>query len=340
MKNLKNRSLIRLMPLFIAVAAAVMAGCQARIPLNPTPAGSATVTPVNTVVQTAVNTATRTLTGTPTQVIDTATVTNTKTPTEVLTATETATATQTATNIASAMPTVIGGIAQPTVVLGTSSRFAILSHSSITDVPTSLITGNVGLYPGTSSSCDLDPITEINGTGINGMGVAGAYEIYVAGFSTPVDDMLIQAKADALAGYNDAVNAVRGTATSLSGNINGLTLAPGLYESLSTIEISPAGILYLDGQGDPDAVFVIRSSTSITTEAGSEVVLTGSAQAKNVFWSAGTAVTLGTNSKMKGTFIASSSVSLLTGARLDGRVLIQGAAAGSVALQMATIVLP
>jgi hypothetical protein len=152
--------------------------------------------------------------------------------------------------------------------------------------------------------------------------------------------MLIAAKSAAQAAYLDATAAVRGTPTAISGNLNGLTLAPGLYESGSSIEISPGGILYLDAQGDGNAVFVIRSATSITTEATSEVVLAGSAQARNIYWAAGSTVTLGTNSKMKGTLIACTSISLLTGARLDGRALIQGAAAGQVSLDQSTIITP
>jgi hypothetical protein len=152
--------------------------------------------------------------------------------------------------------------------------------------------------------------------------------------------MLIAAKTDAQIAFDNARAAVRGTPTPVSGNINGLTLVPGLYESGSSIEISPSGFLYLDAGGDVNAVFIIRSATSITTSATSEVVLTGGAQAANIYWTAGSAITLGTNSKMKGTLIAGTSISLLTGARLDGRALIQGAAAGQVSLDQGTIVRP
>jgi hypothetical protein len=214
------------------------------------------------------------------------------------------------------------------VYLGAAGRFAILSSSAITNIPTSAITGDVGLSPGARSSIAGLTNPEVTGT------------IFAADDADPVPAMLIAAKAAAEAAYLNAVAAVRGTPTPISGNINGLTLVPGLYESGTSIEISPGGILYLDAQGDANAVFVIRSATSITTEATSEVRLTNSAQAANIYWAAGSAVTLGTDSKMKGTVIASTSISLLTGARLDGRALIQGAAAGQVSLDHSTIVLP
>ncbi len=214
------------------------------------------------------------------------------------------------------------------VNLGSAARFAILSNSAITNIPTSAITGDVGISPGARSSITGLTIPEVTGT------------IFAADDADPIPAMLVTAKNDAEAAYLDAVAAVRGTPTSISGNLNGLTLVSGLYESGTSIEISPGGILTLDAGGDANNVFVIRSATSITTEATSEVRLTGNAQAKNIFWSAGSTVTLGTNSKMSGTLIASTSISLLTGARLDGRALIQSAAAGQVSLDQNIIVRP
>ncbi len=221
-----------------------------------------------------------------------------------------------------------GPAGQAPVNLGTAARFAILSNSAITNIPTSAITGDVGISPGARSSITGLTLPEVTGT------------IFAADDAVPVPAMIIQAKTDAQAAYLDAVAASRGTPTPVSGNVNGLTLVPGLYQSGTSIEISPGGFLYLDGQGDVNAVFVIRSATSITTEATSEVVLTNGAQAKNVYWSAGSTATLGTNSKFKGTIIASTSISLLTGARLDGRALIQGPAAGQVSLDKVIIVRP
>ena len=85
---------------------------------------------------------------------------------------------------------------------------------------------------------------------------------------------------------------------------------------------------------------MIRSATSITTESTSQVVLEGSAQAKNVFWVAGSTITLGTNSIMNGTLIAGTSISFLNMADLTGRAIIQSAAAGQISLSQNTIVLP
>lgn len=227
--------------------------------------------------------------------------------------------------------------AQEPVPLGASSAFAILASAEITNIPTSAITGDVGLTPDTGSNISgfSDPLTcpEVIGT---------IYAVDVSGPACAVANptLLLDAKADAEVAFINARAAVRGTPTSVSGNLNGLTLYPGLYESLTSLEISPGGHLYLDAQGHGNAVFIIRSETSITTEATSAVVLTHGAKAANVYWTAGSSVTLGTNSIMKGTLIAGTSISLLTGASLEGRALNQGAAAEAITLDSSIITVP
>lgn len=327
MKTILRFLLIAALPLIIVAGCSKRDGITYPVTNTPVPGSTATVTRTSTQV---VNTATFTMTST----ISVNTATITMTSTEISTATATATATATSTNVAAAMPTAIGGVAQATPVLGTSSRFAVLSFSDLTNIPSSSITGDVGISPGARSNI----VGLVDGDGQ----VNPSYAIYASDDIAPPGTaaMLTQAYNDAGAAYIDAMNASRGTSTSLVGDINGLTLAPGLYESGSSIEISPGGIVYLDAQGDADGVFIIRSATSITTESTSQVVLAGSAQAKNVFWVAGSTITLGTNSIMKGTLIASTSISLLNMADLQGRAIIQSASAGQISLSQNIIVLP
>lgn len=228
-------------------------------------------------------------------------------------------------------------VLQVAVPLGSASNFAVLASAAITNIPTSMIRGAVGLTPDTGANISgfIDPATcpEIIGT---------MYSVDATGPACAVIDptILLNAKDDAEIAFNNARAAVRGTPQAISGNLNGLTLYPGLYESSSSLEISSAGFLYLDAQGNSNAIFIIRSATSITTEATSEVVLTKGAKAANIYWIAGSAITLGTNSIMKGTLIAGSSLSLLTGADLEGRALNQGAAAEAITLDSSTITVP
>lgn len=228
-------------------------------------------------------------------------------------------------------------VIQEPVQMGVTSTFAILASAAITNIATSQITGDVGLTPDSGSNITGFSVPEFCPEVIGKM-----YAVDAAGPACALIDaaFLIDVKSAALSAFDDARNAARGTPQAISGNLNGLTLYPGLYESGTSLEISPGGFLYLDAQGDVNAVFVIRSATSITTEATSEVVLTKGAKATNVYWTAGSTVTLGTNSIMQGSMIAGSSLSLLTGANLEGRALNQGPAAEAVTLDAATITVP
>jgi hypothetical protein len=223
------------------------------------------------------------------------------------------------------------------VPLGSASNFAVLASAAVTNIPTSDITGDVGLTPdaGSGISGFSMPLTCPEVTGV-------VYAVDASGPACAVINptLLASAKTDAGVAFINANAAVRGTPQAVSGDLNGLTLYPGLYESGSSIQISPGGFLYLDAQGDENAVFIIRSATSITTSAGSEVVLTKGAKAANVYWTAGSAATLGTNSIMKGSVLAGTAVSLLTGADLEGRALNQGASAAAISLDSSVITVP
>jgi hypothetical protein len=89
------------------------------------------------------------------------------------------------------------------------------------------------------------------------------------------------------------------------------------------------GILTLDGSTNPNGVWVFQVGSALTTAAGgagtpaSQVVLIGGASAHNVFWVIGSSATLGTNSIFQGTIMAKASITLGTGATLDGRALAE-----------------
>ena len=146
----------------------------------------------------------------------------------------------------------------------------------------------------------------------------------VSPFGIHAGDVAAQtAKVDLLAAYNDAQS--RSTnAISLPGQLGGLTLAPGLYVNASTSGISgtgPNGILTLDAQGDPNAVWIFKMGSTLITDAGTSIVLAGSAQASNIFWQVGSSATLGVNSVFYGTILADASITMNTGAVLHGRAL-------------------
>lgn len=134
--------------------------------------------------------------------------------------------------------------------------------------------------------------------------------------------------------YYDAASRSSEELVKLSGNIGGLTLTPGLYKSLSSIAISSADLTF-DAKGNADAIFIIQIATTLITRIGRKVILTGGALASNIFWQVGGSATFEANSFFNGTVMAMHSITLNTGAKLNGKIL---AINGAVVLAGNTIV--
>ncbi len=149
------------------------------------------------------------------------------------------------------------------------------------------------------------------------------------------DPTAVEGKADLTTAYDDAAGRTDSPVI-VSGNIGGLTLPPGLYKSASSLALS-SGDLTLDAQGDANAVFIFQTASTLTTTAGRRVILSGGAKASNVFWQVGSSATLGTNSDFKGSILAFASVTLNSGATLEGRALTR---IGAVSLSGNTITRP
>jgi hypothetical protein len=132
--------------------------------------------------------------------------------------------------------------------------------------------------------------------------------------------------------YNNAKGRV-GAFTPAVGNVGGLTFTPGLYRSGTSTAISGGGNLTLDAGGDPNAVFIFQIASTLTTSSGFGVTLTGGAKPSQIFWEVGSSATIGTGSQFYGTILANTSITMVSGATLNGRALA-GAISGTGAVTM------
>jgi hypothetical protein len=205
--------------------------------------------------------------------------------------------------------------AQATLSLGTAASFGVLAGSTVANTGPTTLRGNLGVSPGSA--------------------VTGFPPGIVIGTQHVADTAAAHAQLDLTTAYNAAAGRTVG-AVLLAGNLGGLTLAPGLYKSTSSLEIS-SGDLTLNAQGDANAVFIFQMASTLTTTSGRQVILSGGAKAANVFWQVGTSAALGTTSVFKGTIMADQSITLATGASLEGRAL---ARIGGVTMDSNVITVP
>jgi len=217
------------------------------------------------------------------------------------------------------------------VNLGSAGAFAVLAGSMVTDVPTSAITGHVGLSPAAGSA--IAGLTAVEVTGniytVDATGPAG---------STTAAAMLTAAQGDLTIAYNNAAGRTPVPSGPFlnpgTGNIGGLTLVPGLYKFTSSCLITGSDLIL---SGTATDVWIFQIAADLNVGNGIQVTLAGGAQASNIFWQVGTSASLGTTSVFKGTILADQSIALNTGASLNGRALARIAA---VTLAACTIVNP
>ncbi|KAJ5613403.1 hypothetical protein N7510_006597 [Penicillium lagena] len=194
------------------------------------------------------------------------------------------------------------------VGLGTAGNFLVLAATTVTNTNTDTIVdgGDLGVSPGNAVT-NFPPGEVIGGTIHAGDAVAA------------------QAQLDLATAYGDAAGQAP-TATLQNPELGGLTLFAGTYKAGSTTTFGITGTLTLDGQGDPDSVWIFQMGTTLITASSSRVVLTNGAQACNVFWQVGSSATLGTGSTFVGTIMALTSITATTNVAIQGRLLALNAA--------------
>lgn len=200
------------------------------------------------------------------------------------------------------------------VNLGAASGFAALAGSGITIIGPTTITGDIGAYPTAT--------------------ITGTENLTLIGINHGGDSASQSAQAALLTAYNDAGGRAYDLIYAGGFDLVGQTLNSGVYRSDSSLALS--GTLTFDAQNDPDAVFIIQTGTTLITASGSQILLINGAQAANIIWQVGSSATLATDSYFVGSILAHDSITLKTGATVDGQVL---ALAGAVTFDSNTLTL-
>jgi hypothetical protein len=202
------------------------------------------------------------------------------------------------------MTATAAGAASPGPVgRGTAGDFAVLAGSTVTNTGATVLTGDLGLSPGTS--------------------IAGFPPGEVRGAIHQTDAVALQAKKDLVTAYDDAAG--RTSNATISADLGGRTLTPGVYRGAPSLHLT--GTLTLDAQGDQNAVFIFQAPAStLITASASRVLLIGGAQACNLVWQVGSSATLGTGSSFAGNILALQSITVNHGTTVDGSTLARNAA--------------
>ncbi len=235
--------------------------------------------------------------------------------------------------LVTAVPAMAGAPEVP-VNLGTAGNFAILAKTAITTTGTTSIVGDIGISPAdrtyiTGFALTMDATNQFSTSSL----VTG--QVYAADYTDPTPAYMTTAIGDMDTAYVNAAGRTLPNATELgAGNIGGMTLAPGLYK-WGTGVIIPTDVTLSGGAND---VWIFQIAGDLDISSGKQVLLSGGAQAKNIFWQVGgpTGATLGTTSVFNGNILSDKQIIMNSGATLNGRAL----AKTQVTLIANTIVVP
>ena len=200
------------------------------------------------------------------------------------------------------------------VIMGTAANFRILAQAAVSNVPTSAITGEVGLFPTAGTGITGLTCPEVTGS--------SATPVHEASAGGPAPCSFIDATAlniavnDAGTAYTDANSRAPDYTELGAGNIGGLNLAPATYK-WGTGVLIPSNVTLTGG---PNDVWIFQIAQGLTVSPGVQVILAGGALPQNIYWATFAAASLNTTSKFKGTILSQTSIGMQTGATINGRL--------------------
>jgi hypothetical protein len=209
------------------------------------------------------------------------------------------------------------------IALGLAGNYAIFAKTGIATAVASVITGDIGVGPGVTS-------TAITGFALNlpmsspfstSTQVSG--EVYAHDYAAPTPADVTTASVDLGLAYDDAATRLNPDFTnSGAGELGGLTLAPGLYKWTTGVTLN-TGNVTISGAATDIWIFQVAGNLDLATTR--LVNLIGGAQASNIYWQVAGAVTLATSAKIEGVVLSKTTINLGSLATANGKLLAQTA---------------
>jgi len=227
----------------------------------------------------------------------------------------------TAFTFALAGSTVVLAASPASVDLGSAGNFVILAKTGISTTGATKVIGDIAVSPAAATSITgfalILPAASAFSTSALVTG-----KVYAPGYANPTPAKVITAVSDMQTAYTNAAGRTNPTATELgAGNIGGLTITPGLYKWGTGVTI-PTDVTLSGGAND---VWIFQIAQTLTVSSAAKIVLSGGAQASNIFWVVGGQTTIGTTAVFNGNILDQTAIVLKTGATLNGRALAQTA---------------
>lgn len=213
-----------------------------------------------------------------------------------------------------------GGPALSPVPLLSAGNFEVLAKSAITNVPTSVITGMMGVSPAAASTITGFALT-LDGGGQFSTSAQVSGPILAADYAPTTPAALTQAVLDMQAAYTDAAGRVPDVTGLSAGILNGITITPGVYKWTTGVSIT--GDITL--AGDASSVFIFQISGVLSLAAAKNIILSGGVLPTNVFWQVAGNTAIGTGAHFRGVILDATDITLGAGALLTGKALAQTA---------------
>jgi len=217
------------------------------------------------------------------------------------------------------------------VNLGEAGNYAILAKTGISTVPHSVITGNIGVSPIDSTSITgFSLIEDSTTTFSSSTQIVG--KAYAPDYASPTPSKLTTSVSDMETAYTDAAGRAPGYTELYTGDISGQTLTSGVYKWGTGVLINSDVTL----SGGANDVFIFQVAKGITQASGTNIILAGGVQAKNIFWQVAQTVKIKSDAHFEGIILGKTNIAMGANASINGRLLAQTA----VTLIKNTVVAP